>query len=202
MFFEHIKEISERQEVCLPPPPTRHTTPGLYNDGTLISTEATLISRPKLVGPRKPRSFARSVTLSPPTAQEIDAQSKASISVSKLVHPDGTAIQRLHSPSLEENVEYGLLRSPTPGLSSSPASSPKSISRSPSTPPLYAKAGGFFDEPEIMNGRNSDAGLTPPLGEELKLCQPIPCPLKEKLKDRAKENRLSLGYILDRMSLE
>jgi hypothetical protein len=201
--FEHIKEISERQEVCLPPPPTRHTMPGLYNDGTLISTEATLISRPKLVGPRKPRSFARRVTLSPlPTAREIDAQSKASISIGALVHPDETVIRRLHSPSLEENVEHGLLRSPTPGLSSSPAPSPKSVPRSPPTPPLYAKAGGFFEEPEIMNGKNSGVGLTPPLGGELKLCQPIPCPLKEKLEDRAKENRLSLGYILERMSLE
>jgi hypothetical protein len=53
-----------------------------------------------------------------------------------------------------------------------------------------------------MNGKNSGVGLTPPLGGELKLCQPIPCPLKEKLEDRAKENRLSLGYILERMSLE
>jgi hypothetical protein len=76
--FEHIKEISERQEVCLPPPPPpRHTMPGLYNDGTRV-------------------------TLSPlPTAQEIDAQRKASISISAPVHPDETVIQRLHPPSLE-----------------------------------------------------------------------------------------------------
>lgn len=191
--FEHIKEISEKREVCLPPPPPNPTMPGLYNDGTLVSTEATLISRPKLVGPRKPRSFARRVTLSLlPTAQEIDAP----------VHPDETVIQRLHPPSLEENVEHGLSRSPTPGLSSSPASSPKPVARSPSTPILHAKAGGFFEEPEIMTRKNSDAGLTPPLEWELKLCQPIPRPLKEKLEDCAKENRLSLGYILERMSLE
>jgi hypothetical protein len=201
--FEHIKEISERQEVCLPPPPPRHTMPGLYNDGTLMSTEATLISRPKLVGPRIPRSFMRRVTLSPlPTAQEIDAQRKASISISAPVRPDETVIQRPHPPSLEESIEHGLSRSSTPDLSSSPTSSLKSALRSPSTPLLHAKAGGFFEEPEIMIRKNSDAGLTPPLGGELKLCQPIPCPLKGKSEDRVKENKLSLGYILERLSLE
>jgi hypothetical protein len=87
-------------------------------------------------------------------------------------------------------------------LSSSPASSLKSVSRSLSTPLLHAKAGGFFEEPEVMIRKNSDAGLTPPLEGELKLCQPIPRSLKEKLEDCAKENGLSLGYILERMSLE
>jgi hypothetical protein len=53
-----------------------------------------------------------------------------------------------------------------------------------------------------MIRKNSDAGLTPPLEDEVKLCQPIPRPLKEKPGDRANENRLSLGYILERLSLE
>jgi hypothetical protein len=169
----------------------------------LMSTEATLISRLKDVGPRKPRSYVRRVTLSPLlTAEEIGPERKASISISAPVHPYETVIQRLHPPSLEENVEHDLSRSPTPDLSSSPASSLKSVSRSPSTPLLHAKAGGFFEEPEIMIRKNSDDGLTPPLEGELKLCQPIPRPLKEKLEDCAKENRLSLGYILERLSLE
>jgi len=176
--FADIRETLNATEVCLPKP----STPP-YPRVVAGSAMATQICRIKEQGGRKPIGLP----LLPLRLVSVDLNE--------------TPTKKPGSGTFEMDTGKDRTPSPVPSLSSSLSSSPKTVSRYPSSLELKSQAGCNLEEVAVIIREDSDTEGSSKTDEEPQLFSPRQHMPKRPLGKSMQENRLALEFILGEMSV-
>jgi len=188
--FADIRETLNATEVCLPKP-LRPPHPRVVA-GSAMATQICRIKEPrKPIGlpllPLRPVSNIRLPRMEQVSVGSLDSNE--------------TLAKKPGPETLEMDTDKDRTPSPVPSLSSSLSSSPKTVSRYPSTLELKSQAGCNLEEVAIIIGDDSDTEGSSKADEEPQLFSPLQHIPKRPLGKRMQENRLSLEFILGEMSV-